>query len=117
MTEHDIDSDGVITRFEAQAQTQALNVDADELLTEIRRGDLLSAIEKRETADSAYTATDYRRELDGLTDVEVIDLANLSGAAFEARRQANAQKFRSIHCWHQDRPDRSKSRITLRRCS
>jgi hypothetical protein len=52
-----------------------LENDSIDLLAEIRRGDLLSAVEKREKNAGGYTATAYRQQLDGLAYDEVVELA------------------------------------------
>lgn len=109
----DTDSDGVVTFPEVQRLHRTLELDAEQLLTEIRRGDLLTAIERRERADGAYAAKDYLEQLDGLTPDEAVRLAELDGV-LEARRAAGEQTFRQVYCWRPDHPDWSTSRITNR---
>jgi hypothetical protein len=55
--------------------------DALDLLTDIQRGDVVSAIEDRAKDEHEYTAADYFAQLDGLGYDEVVDLAGRSGTA------------------------------------
>lgn len=109
----DTDGDGVVTLPEVQRFHRTLELDAEQLLAEIRRGDLLTAVERREQADGAYAAMDYLEQLHGLTPDEVVGLADL-GAVLEARRAAGEQMFRQVYCLRSDHPDWSTSRITNR---
>lgn len=52
---------------------------AEELLTEIQRGDVLSAIERREAPGSGYTTVEYFEQLDGLPYDAVVNLAERFG--------------------------------------
>jgi hypothetical protein len=109
----DTDADGVVTFPEVQRSQKALELDAEQLLTEIRRGDLLTAIERREQADGEYAAKDYLEQLNGLTPDEAVGLADL-GTVLEARRAAGKQVFQQVYCLRSDHPDWSTSRITNR---
>ena len=109
----DTDADGVVTFPEVQRSQRALELDAEQLLTEIRRGDLLTAVERREQADGAYAAKDYLEQLNGLTPDEAVGLADL-GAVLEARRAAGKRAFQQLYCLRSDHPDWSTSRITNR---
>jgi hypothetical protein len=48
---------------------------AEDLLAEIKRGDVLAAIEKRDETGGNYTSVQYFEQLDGLQFAEVLDLA------------------------------------------
>jgi hypothetical protein len=65
----DRDQDGDVDADDGRV----LRDDTTDLLTDIRRGDILSAIEDSETSE--YTAADYRAQLDGLGLDAVLDLA------------------------------------------
>jgi hypothetical protein len=65
----DLDWDGDVDSDDGRA----LRDDADELLTDIQRGDIVAAIEAREAND--YTAEDYFGELDGLGLDAVLEIA------------------------------------------
>ncbi len=70
-----------------------LEIDATDLLTDIRRGNLVSAIEEREEADGDYKAADYFAQLHGLGFDEILSLAGrptVSGY-LDAVRQAREQ--------------------------
>jgi hypothetical protein len=67
----DVDGDG---DFDVDDIRQ-LEIDATDLLTEIRRGNLVSAIEEREEADSDYTAADSFAQLHGLGYAERLSVA------------------------------------------
>jgi hypothetical protein len=70
-----------------------LEIDATALLTEIRRGNLVSAIEEREDADDDYTAADYFAQLHGLGYDEILSLAGrpTESGYLEAVREASQQ--------------------------
>lgn len=62
-----------------------LEQDADDLLTNIRRGNVASAIEERAEIGDEYTAADYFKQLDGLGYDEVVSLAGRpSGESYRA---------------------------------
>jgi hypothetical protein len=62
-----------------------LEQDADDLLTNIRRGNVVSAIEDRAETGDEYTAADYFKQLDGLGYDEVVGLAGRpSGESYQA---------------------------------
>ena len=107
----DTDFDGVVTFPEVRRFQRTLELDAEQLLAEIQRGDLLTAIERREDRDGAYATKDYLQQLHGLTPDEAVGLADL-GAVLEARRAAGEQAFRQVYCVRPDHPDWSTSRIT-----
>jgi hypothetical protein len=92
----DLDGDG---DFDVDDMRQ-LEIDATDLLTQIRRGNLVSAIEDREEADGDYKAADYFSQLHGLGFDEVLSLAGrptLSGyldAVQQAREQLACQSQR-----------------------
>jgi hypothetical protein len=67
----DLDGDG---DFDLDDMRQ-LEIDATDLLTEIHRGNLVSAIEEREEVDSDYKAADYFAQLHGLGFDEILSLA------------------------------------------
>jgi TonB family protein len=68
----DLDRDGDVDSVDVRS----LMADADDLLTEIERGNLLSAIEEREEKRTgAYTAAAFVEQLDGLGHDEVLELA------------------------------------------
>lgn len=52
-----------------------LREEAADLLAEIKRGDLVSAIEEREQKGSHYTSVEYLEQLDGLQFDDVLNLA------------------------------------------
>jgi hypothetical protein len=70
-----------------------LEIDATALLTEIRRGNLVSAIEEREAADGDYTAADYFAQLHGLGYDEILSLAGrpTESGYLDAVREASQQ--------------------------
>jgi hypothetical protein len=62
-----------------------LEQDADDLLTNIRRGNVVSAIQDRAEAGDEYTAADHFKQLDGLGYDEVVSLAGRpSGESYQA---------------------------------
>jgi len=68
----DLDEDGDVDSDDVRA----LVADAGDLLTDIQRGNLLSAIEGREQKSAGgYTVAAFMKQLDGLGDDEVIGLA------------------------------------------
>jgi len=71
----DFDGDGDMDL----SDMRLLEVYADELLTNIRRGNVVAAIEER-PGRSGYTATDYFDELDGMSYDEVVELGGLDSA-------------------------------------
>jgi hypothetical protein len=89
----DVDSDGDLDIDDIRQ----LEVDATDLLTEIRRGNLVSAIEERQKLGGAYTAADYFAQLDGLGYDEIVSLAGRPtengylDAVREAREQLTCQ--------------------------
>jgi hypothetical protein len=85
----DVDGDG---DFDVDDIRQ-LEIDATDLLTEIRRGNLVSAIAEREEADSDYTAADYFAQLHGLGYDEILSLAGrpTQSGYLDAVRQAREQ--------------------------
>jgi hypothetical protein len=92
-----------------------LEIRATDLLTEIRRGNLISAIEEREETDGDYTAADYFAQLHGLGYDEIVSLAGrptVSGY-LDAVRQAREQ----LACQSQGRAfaQASESRAARRR--
>ena len=60
-----------------------LEQDADDLVTAIRRGNLVSAVLEREAPGGEYTVADYFQELDGLGYDEVVGLAGVERAESE----------------------------------
>lgn len=58
---------------------------AEDLLTEIQRGDVLSAIERREMQGSGYTSVEYFEQLDGLQFDDVVNLAERFGNEADLR--------------------------------
>ena len=70
-----------------------LEIDATALLTEIRRGNLVSAIEEREDANGDYTAADYFAQLHGLGYDEILSLAGrpTESGYLDAVREASQQ--------------------------
>ena len=70
-----------------------LEIDASALLTEIQRGNLVSAIEERQEPGGDFTAADYFAQLDGLGYDEIVSLAGrpTKDAYFDAVRQAREQ--------------------------
>lgn len=71
----DFDGDGDMDL----SDMRLLEVYADELLTNIRRGNVVAALEER-PGRSDYTAADYYTELDGLNYDEVVELGGLDSA-------------------------------------
>jgi hypothetical protein len=70
----DFDRSGTLDVVDLQAMTD----ESENLLADIRRGDLVAAIEKLEH-EHAYKAVDYFRELDGLGYDEILELAGEPG--------------------------------------
>jgi hypothetical protein len=99
----DADSDGDMDLDDIRL----LEAHADALLTDIRRGNVVSAIEERE--QDGYTAADYFHQLDGLGYDEVLSLAGRPSAddyqAAQARAHAAAWCNQSVpqsrveHAW------------------
>lgn len=105
----DLDADG---DFDID-DMRRLEIDATDLLTEIQRGNFVSAIEEREKAGSNYKATDYFAQLHGLGFDEVVSLAGrptVSGY-LDAVRQAREQ----LACESQGPPLATGSRAAQRR--
>jgi hypothetical protein len=67
---YDFDRSGTLDVVDLQAMTD----ESENLLADIRRGDLVAAIEKLEH-EHAYKSVDYFRELDGLGYDEILELA------------------------------------------
>jgi hypothetical protein len=89
-----------------------LETEATDLLTQIQRGNLVSAIEEREEADIDYKAADYFAQLHGLGFDEIVSLAGrptVSGY-LEAVRLARAQ----LACGSQGPPSIIGSRAARR---
>ena len=68
----DLDHDGDVDIDDIRV----LKEDAADLLTDIQRGDLVTAVEEREQDGDEYTATDFLEQLDGLGYDEVLSLAD-----------------------------------------
>ena len=70
-----------------------LEIDASALLTEIQRGNLVSAIEERQEPGGDFTAADYFAQLDGLGYDEILSLAGrpTQDGYLDAVRQAREQ--------------------------
>jgi hypothetical protein len=85
----DFDSDGDMDLDDIRL----LEADAYDLLTQIRRGNVVSAIEERARGGDQYTAADYFQQLDGLGYDEVLSLAGRpsSETYLVAQRSARAQ--------------------------
>jgi hypothetical protein len=89
---------------DADADVDVLDIrkmkeDALDLLTDIRRGNLVSAVENRAKKEDDYTAADYFKQLDGLGYHEVLDLADrpdMEPYAAALRRERNA---RTLATW------------------
>lgn len=92
----DVDGDG---DFDVDDIRQ-LEIDATALLTEIRRGNLVSAIEERQELGGDYTAADYFAQLHGLGFDEILSLAGrpTESGYLDAVRQAREQ----LTCQSQD---------------
>jgi hypothetical protein len=84
----DLDGDGSLVD-----DIQVLEADATDLLTEIGRGNLVSAIEEREANSSNYAAADFFTQLDGLGYDEVLSLAGRPSEEtyLEAVRRAGSE--------------------------
>jgi hypothetical protein len=67
--------DSDVNEFAELDEARLLKEYAEDLLTEIKRGDVLAAIEKREEPGSDYTSVEYVEQLDGLRFEGVVDLA------------------------------------------
>jgi hypothetical protein len=85
----DLDGDGSLDVDDIQL----LEADATDLLTEIRRGNLVSAIEERDANGSDYAAADFFTQLDGLGYDEVLSLAGRPSyeTYLEASRRAGSE--------------------------
>jgi hypothetical protein len=100
----DFDSDGDLDLDDIRL----LEADADDLLTQILRGNVVSAIEEREQDGAAYTAADYFEQLDGLGYDEVVSLAGRpSSAAYQA---AQTRARLQASCYDQVHTSRAESR-------
>jgi len=88
-----------------------LEQDADDLLTNIRRGNVASAIEDRVEIGDEYTAADYFKQLDGLGYDEVVSLAGRPSA--ESYRAAVRRLGTEAQCGQPD----EQSVVRLKRCA
>jgi hypothetical protein len=87
-TAADADEDG---QYELTDLSE-LTADSADLLADIRRGDLVAAIEELDESGAAYTAADYFEQLDGFGYDEVLGLAGLFGGTREEAHALRAYK-------------------------
>jgi len=87
-TAADADEDG---EYEL-TDVSELTADSGDLLADIRRGDLVAAIEELDESSPAYTAADYFEQLDGFGYDDVLGLAGLFGGTPEEAHALRAYK-------------------------
>lgn len=86
--EADVDDDG---QYELEDVSELRAVSAD-LLADIQRGDLVTAIEELDDSGGSYTAADYFEQLDDFGYDDVLQLASLFGGTLEEAQALRAYK-------------------------
>lgn len=90
--EADIDDDG---QYELEDVSELSAVSAD-LLADIQRGDLVTAIEELDDSGGAYTAADYYEQLDDYGYDDVLEVAGLFGGTPEEAQAVKAYKAQRL---------------------